>query len=166
MSRMRVIGAMTGAIISAFAVSGCEQPRYSLTGAAGAAIGGAAGGALGNQFGGGIMQTMFTAGGVILGGATGYAIGRRFEPSDKAMYGRTLSDALNGAGDGETRYWQNPETGLNGTIRPVRSYNRGENQMCRDYRSAVNFDIDVSTGAGTACRQPDGQWIPLAEAFG
>ncbi len=166
MSRMRLIGGVMGAALSALALAGCGQQRFTGAEMTGATLGAAAGGALGYQMGGGLAQSVFTAGGVLLGGATGYMIGRRFEPSDKAMYGQTLSDVLSGADDGETRYWLNPETGLNGTIRPVRSYRRGEDQVCRDYRSAVNFDVDVSTGSGTACRAPDGRWTPVAEAFG
>ena len=166
MSRMRMIGVVVGAALSAAAIAGCGQQRFTGAEITGATLGAAAGGALGYQIGGGLMQTVFTAGGVLLGGATGYMVGRRLEPSDKAMYGQTLSDALSGADDGETRHWLNPETGLNGTIRPVRSYHRGNDQLCRDYRSAVNFDVDVSTGSGTACRTPDGHWAPIAEAFG
>ncbi len=167
MSRTRMIGGVVGAAISALAVAGCGQQRFTGAEMTGATLGAAAGGALGYQIGGGLMQSAFTAGGVLLGGATGYMIGRRLEPSDKALYGQTLSDALSGADDGETRHWLNPETGLNGTVRPVRSYHRGgDDQLCRDYRSAVNFNVDVSTGSGTACRIPNGRWTPIVEAFG
>lgn len=167
MSRTRLIGGAVGAALSALLVAGCGQQRFTGAEMTGASLGAAAGGVLGYQMGGGLAQTLFTAGGVLLGGATGYMIGRRFEPSDRAMYGQTLAVALAGADDGETLHWRNPETGRNGTVRPVRSYHRGgDDRLCRDYRSAVNFEVDVATGSGTACRDTDGRWNLIAEAFG
>ena len=153
--------------LAALVASGCAQQRFSPTEMTATALGAAAGGLLGSQLGGGWAQTLFTAGGAALGGAAGYMVGRRFEASDRAMYSQVLAEALASSDDGETRHWLNPETGRNGTIRPTRSFHRGgEMQLCRDYRSAVNFETDVATGAGTACRAPDGQWVPIAAAFG
>ncbi|MBM3950938.1 MAG: glycine zipper 2TM domain-containing protein [Rhodospirillales bacterium] len=157
----------TAVVLAALAASGCGQQHFNAADVTGATLGGALGGYVGHQIGGGLGQVFFTASGALLGGAAGYMIARRFAPSDRAMYSQTLAESLDTSNDGEIRYWSNPETGLSGTIRPVRSFHRGEeNQLCRDYRSAVNFEMDVATGSGTACRAPDGQWIPLAAAFG
>jgi len=167
MSRMRMIRGAMGVALSVLAVAGCGQQRISGTEAAGAALGAAAGGMLGTQLGGGWAQMAFTVGGVALGGVTGHMIGRRFEASDRALYGRALTSSLSTVPDGETVHWQNPETGLNGTIRPTRSYHRGnDGQLCRDFRAAVNFSSDVATESGTACQMADGQWILISEAFG
>ncbi|MSP80949.1 MAG: glycine zipper 2TM domain-containing protein [Rhodospirillales bacterium] len=153
--------------LAALVATGCAQQRLTTTEMSATALGAAAGGVLGFQLGGGWARTLFTAGGSILGGATGYMVGRRLEMSDRAMYSQVLAEALAGSDDGETRHWLNPETGRNGTIRPTRSFHRGDGmQLCRDYRSAVNFESDVATGAGTACRAPDGQWVPITAAFG
>lgn len=155
------------AVLAALMASGCGQQRFNAADITGATLGGALGGYVGNQIGGGLGQVFFTTSGALLGGAAGYMVARRFAPSDRAMYNQTLAESLTASHDGETRYWTNPETGLSGTVRPVRSFHRGEeNQLCRDYRSAVNFETDVATGSGTACRDADGQWIPLAAAFG
>ncbi len=155
------------AVLAVAIASGCAQQRITMTEATGAAMGAAAGGLIGMQIGGGTGQAIFAAGGSLLGGAAGYMVARRFAPSDRAMYNQTLAESLTSSDDGETRHWANPETGRNGTVRPVRSYHRGEdNQLCRDYRSAVNFESDVATGSGTACRTPDGQWNPITAAFG
>jgi surface antigen len=162
----RKIG-VTTVLLAALVAGGCGQQRIGAYDAAGAAVGAAAGGLLGAQIGGGTGQALFTAGGSLLGGATGYMMARRFAPFDRAMYNQTLAETLAASDDGETRHWVKPDTGRSGTIRPVRSFYRGEdNQLCRDYRSAVNFESDVATGSGTACRGPDGQWVPIAAAFG
>ncbi len=154
------------ALVAAIA-SGCAQQRLSNTEMATTSLGAAAGGAIGYSLGGGLGQTLFIAAGSILGGTAGYMVGRRFAPSDRAMYTQTLAEALDTSVDGETRHWLNPDTGLNGTIRPTRTYHRGEDntQVCRDYRAAVNFDV-VTTGDGTACRGHDGQWTLIAATFG
>jgi surface antigen len=155
------------AVLAVAVASGCSPQQLNVVEVTGATLGAAAGGLVGYQIGGGMGQAVFTAGGSLLGGAAGYMIARRFAPSDRAMYNRTLAESLSSSHDGETRHWANPETGRSGTIRPVRSYYRGEEyQLCRDYRSAVNFEIDVATGSGTACQQPDGQWNPITAAFG
>lgn len=155
------------ALLAAVVASGCAQQRFNNADIAGATLGAAAGGLAGYQIGGGMGQAIFTAGGSLLGGAAGYMVARRFAPSDRAMYNQTLAESLASSDDGETRHWVNPETGRNGTVRPVRSYYRGEeNQLCRDFRSAVNFETDVATSSGTACRLPNGQWSPITAAFG
>ncbi len=157
----------TAAVLAMVMTSGCGQQRINVAEATGATIGAAAGGLVGSQIGGGWGQAFFTAGGSLLGGTAGYLVARRFAPSDRAMYNQTLAETLATSSDGETRYWTNPETGRSGTIRPVRSFHRGEeHQLCRDYRSAVNFESDVATGSGTACQSTDGQWNPISAAFG
>ena len=167
MKKPRRISKCAAVTLAALVATGCAQQRFSGAEATGATLGTAAGGLIGWQLGGGLGQTLFTAGGALLGGTAGYMVGRRFAPSDRAMYNQVLAEALASSDDGETRHWLNPETGRNGTIRPIRSFHRGdEMQLCRDYRSAVNFESDVATGTGTACRAPDGQWNPIAAAFG
>jgi surface antigen len=153
--------------LAALVATGCAQPRITGAEATGATLGAAAGGAIGYQIGGGLGQALFTASGTLLGGTAGFLVGRRFAPSDRALYNQVLAESLASSDDGETRHWLNPETGRSGTIRPIRSFHRGEErQLCRDYRSAVNFESDVATGTGTACRSPAGQWSPIAAAFG
>ena len=167
MRKSRRISNCAAWALAALVATGCAQQRFTATEMTATALGAAAGGAIGFQLGGGLTQTLFAAGGSVLGGTAGYMIARRFSMSDRAMYSQVLAEALVSSDDGETRYWLNPETGRGGTVRPTRSFHRGDGmQFCRDYRSAVNFEFDVATGAGTACRAPDGQWIPLTAAFG
>ncbi|MCC7016539.1 MAG: hypothetical protein IT564_04990 [Rhodospirillales bacterium] len=167
MRNSRRISVCVAAALAALIATGCAQQRFSGAEVTAATLGAAAGGAIGYQIGGGWGQALFTAGGTILGGTAGYLVGRRFAPSDRAMYNQVLAEALASSSDGETRHWLNPETGRSGTIRPIRSFRRGEeSQLCRDYRSAVNFESDVATGSGTACRSSDGHWSPITAAFG
>ena len=167
MRKSRRMSGCVAVALTALVAAGCAQQRFTGAEMTAVTLGAAAGGAIGYQIGGGWGQALFTAGGAVLGGTAGYMVGRRFAPSDRAMYNQVLAETLASSDDGETRHWLNPETGLNGTIRPIRSYHRGdEMQLCRDYRSAVNFETDVATGTGTACRSPDGQWQPIAAAFG
>ena len=153
--------------LAAAMAGGCAQQRLTSAELVATPLGAAAGGAIGYSLGGGVGQSLFIAVGSMLGGTAGYLAARRFSMSDRAMYTQTLAEALDTSTDGEMRYWLNPDTGLNGTIRPIRTYHRGEDaQVCRDYRAAVNFRSSVTTGAGTACRGDDGQWTPIAAAFG
>lgn len=167
MRKSRRISKCVAAALAALVATGCGQQRFSGAELTGATLGTAAGGALGYQLGGGWGQALFTSAGALVGGTAGFMVGRRFAPSDRAMYSQVLAESLASSDDGETRHWFNPETGRNGTIRPIRSFHRGDaNQLCRDYRSAVNFESDVATGTGTACLLPDGQWSPIVAAFG
>lgn len=167
MRKSRRISNCVAVVLAALVATGCAQQRFSGAELTGATLGTVAGGALGYQIGGGWGQALYTSAGALLGGTAGFMVGRRLAPSDRAMYSQVLAESLASSGDGETRHWFNPETGRNGTIRPIRSFHRGdENQLCRDYRSAVNFEFDVATGTGTACRLSDGQWSPIAAAFG
>lgn len=153
------------ALVGVLALAGCGQ-RMTTAEMVGAGVGLVVGGVVGYQFGGGTGQMLATAFGAAAGGTAGYVAGRRLSGSDRAEYERTKTEALEGARDGEVRSWSNPETGNGGMIRPVRSFAVGEERFCRDFRAAVAFDKDVTSGTGTACRERGGPWMVVADAFG
>ena len=66
---------------------------------------------------------------------------------------------LEAAPTGETTTWQNPDTGVQGTVTPTRTYQKPETQeYCREYQQTVMIGGQEETAYGTACRKPDGSW--------
>jgi len=159
---------MAGAI--AASLTGCADTVNRVSEMSWLEIGGTLGGAVvggyvGSQFGGGFGQTIFMAAGVMAGGSAGYTAARTLGPGDQVHYDTTVRQALNASADGQVVRWSNPDTGRSGIFRSVASYQRGNGQTCRNYRSSVVFDDGVFSGGGTACQQANGSWIKLHDEF-
>jgi surface antigen len=60
---------------------------------------------------------------------------------------------------GQTVQWANPQTGNSGTITPIRQGLSTIGSVCRQYHQIVNISGQVEEAYGTACRQPDGDWV-------
>ena len=98
------------------------------------------------------------AAGVILGGLTGGLIGHLVDNKDKELAAQSAKKALDTAPSGTTVTWQNPDNGHTGTVTPVRTYQTGTGQYCREYTQTVIIENRPQQSYGTACRQPDGSW--------
>ena len=98
------------------------------------------------------------AAGVILGGLTGGLIGHLVDNKDKEIAAKTTHQALETAPSGKAVPWQNPDNGHAGTVTPLRTYQTGTGQYCREYTQTVTIDNRPQQSYGTACRQPDGSW--------
>ncbi|HLB07584.1 MAG TPA: RT0821/Lpp0805 family surface protein, partial [Alphaproteobacteria bacterium] len=55
--------------------------------------------------------------------------------------------------------WYNPDSGNYGRITPQPAYQTATGAYCREYQSSVVVGGQVQSGYGTACRQPDGNWV-------
>lgn len=58
--------------------------------------------------------------------------------------------------------WVNPDTGVSGTVVPVRTYQNAVGQPCREFQRTIIIGGREERGYGTACRQPDGTWRTIA----
>jgi surface antigen len=117
--------------------------------------GAAAGGLLALGLGG---NTATVIGSTILGGLIGGAIGDRMDAADKRQAQAATSKALETAPSGTTTQWKNPDSGHSGSVTPIRTYQTGNGQYCREYRQTVMIGAEQQEAHGTACRQPDGSW--------
>jgi surface antigen len=127
-----LLGAGTGALLGA-AVAG---PGVGNT-VAGAAIGGVLGGLIGNR------------------------IGASLDERDRQMAYAAEIEALNRAPAGAPVAWRNPDSGRYGSIVPGPVYVQ-DGRNCRAYTHTIYVDGKPQTARGTACRNPDGSWTPLA----
>lgn len=124
----------------------------------GGLVGAVVGGVIGSQFGGGAGQTIFTIGGTMGGALLGAEIGRQMTDGDATRYKKAAAQAYK-APVGQTVAWNNPNTGMSGTITPTRSGEEAKSgEFCREFQQSVNVDGQVEYAYGTACQGKDGSW--------
>jgi surface antigen len=124
----------------------------ALIGGIGAA---AAGGLLGAAF---HLGPAGIIGGALLGGLAGGAIGNRMDAADKQQQAQAAQRAFETAPSGQSVPWRNPDTGHNGLVTPVRTYQASNGQYCREFQQTITVGGENHNAYGTACRQPDGSW--------
>jgi surface antigen len=117
--------------------------------------GAAAGGLLAFGLGG---NTATVIGSTLLGGLIGGAIGDRMDAADKRQAQAATSKALETAPSGTSTQWKNPDSGHDGSVTPVRTYQTSSGEYCREYRQTVMIGGEQNEAYGKACRQPDGSW--------
>jgi len=127
-----------------------ENPKAAIGGLGGAALGGLIAAAAG---GGGPAIAGAVIGGALLGALAGNMLDQR----DKRMAAEAQQRALESAPTGKPVAWTNPDTGHEGTVTPVRTYQSG-GTYCREFQSDVIVGGKSEKAYGTACRQPDGSW--------
>ena len=71
---------------------------------------------------------------------------------------RAAQDALEYQRSGTAAAWTNPDNGNEGTVTPVRTYQRNDGSYCRDFTQTITVDGEFEEASGTACRQADGTW--------
>ncbi len=59
----------------------------------------------------------------------------------------------------ETTTWRNPDNGDSETITPVETFQTKEGRYCREFVKTVTIGGEEQQAYGTACRQPDGNWV-------
>jgi surface antigen len=144
------------AAVLAFAVSGCASTGEQ-NGTMGGAVAGAALGALiGNAVDCHGCALIFGALGAAAGGAIGNNIGKKMDQADA----QRTQNAINTLPTGSSTGWQNPDTGMQYDVMPVKTY---VNTTSGDYCREVIIGSSTIGGTreevyGTACRQSDGAW--------
>ena len=145
-------------VASVMALAACTGPNaYGPKQTVGGLGGAAAGGLLGAQFGSGSGQLAATAAGVLIGALVGSEIGRTMDSVDR-MKANAAVNRAHTAPLGETVVWNNPRTGNNGAVTPVRDGTSSSGQYCREFQQMITVAGKTQQGYGTACRQPDGTW--------
>lgn len=141
-------------LLVVLAASGCatmeDNPKTTVGAMGGAAFGGLIAAAAG---GGGAAIAGAVIGGALLGGLAGNMLDQR----DKRMAAEAQQRALESAPTGRPVAWSNPDSGHQGTVTPVRTYQSGDS-YCREFQSNVTIGDKNERAHGTACRQPDGSW--------
>jgi surface antigen len=135
---------------------GPRENTGTLLGAgSGALIGAAvAGGGAGNRLAGAGI-------GALAGALIGNRIGASLDERDRQLAYAAEMDALERGQSGAPVGWRNPNSGRYGSVVPGPAYvQSGRN--CRAYTETIYIDGRPQTARGTACRNPDGSWTPLA----
>lgn len=131
--------------------SGCAT---GLNEGIGAVLGGAIAGAAASNIGEGRANVAATVAGTLIGAAIGGRIGKAIDDVDALQAEQVLETTPTG----QTRQWQNPDSGAQFAMTPIETYQRGT-APCREYEMVARIDGQREVIYGTACRGPDGRWI-------
>jgi surface antigen len=153
MSRM-VIRVAAVVMLVVIGCTGCASMESNPKTTVGALGGGAFGGLIAAAAGGGGAAI---AGAVIGGALLGGLAGNYLDQRDKQMAAQAQQRALEAAPTGTPVAWNNPDSGHQGSVTPVRTY-QSEGTYCREFQSDVIIGGKTEKAYGTACRQPDGSW--------
>ncbi len=149
---------LLAAALAVLLLAGCANADYGRKQTVGALAGAGAGGLLGAQVGKGKGQLAATAAGTLLGAFLGSEVGRSLDRADQLHASRASYQALEYAPAGDEVGWRNPDSGHYGSVTPLRTWQAGSGEYCREYQQQAAIGGAVEAVYGTACRQPDGQW--------
>lgn len=124
----------------------------------GTVTGAAAGAWVGSNIGGGAGRTVAIATGTLLGAALGRSVGESLDRADLNYYHRASQTALERGQPGQSFPWQNPQSGVSGSVTPSGYFQNQSGNYCREYTQSINIGGRMQEGHGVACRQPDGTW--------
>lgn len=151
--------------LSALVLSGCAGDRVTGAGAnqnTGTLLGAVGGALVGSQIGGGTGERVAAAvAGAAIGGLIGNRIGAALDDEDRRYAYEAQMQALDNGSPGAPIGWRNADSGRYGTIVPGPYYD-SRGLRCRSYTHTVYIDGRPQIARGTACRNPDGTWTPVA----
>jgi len=119
----------------------------------GTLVGAGSGAFIGSQIGGGTGQLAAVAIGALLGGYIGGSIGQDMDELDQYK----TQQVLEGSRTGSTVAWNNPDTDIDYSVTPTRTYESASGP-CRDYTTEAVIEGRAEIVHGTACRGSDGSW--------
>jgi surface antigen len=151
--KMTTVAAAAAVLLT---VAACEGPNQKQT--AGTILGGVGGAVAGAQIGKGRGQLVATAAGTLLGAWLGHEIGKSLDNADRVAMERASTQALETNRVGQATTWRNPDSGVTGTVTPIRTVEAAPGQYCREYQQTVTVGGKTEEAFGKACRQPDGSW--------
>lgn len=157
------------AAMACFALVACQQqPGYNngygqqsggIDKATVGTIGGAVvGGVLGSKIGKGTGNAVAIGAGTLIGAALGNSIGQSLDRADLMYQQQAASRALETHQPGQPLPWNNPQSGVSGTVVPQNYYQTADGSYCREYSQTINVGGRIEQGYGRACRQQDGTW--------
>jgi len=128
----------------------------------GTLVGAGAGALIGSQIGGDSRARVAGAvGGALLGGLIGNRIGAALDDEDKKRAYAAQMQALEAGPSGAPVAWRNPDSGRYGNIVPGPAYQQA-GTTCRPFTHTIYIDGRPQVARGSACRNPDGTWTPIA----
>ena len=149
--RQFVVAAIA-AVVLVVALGACETMSQAEQGEV---IGGVVGGVVGAQVGEGRGRTAAIIVGTLAGAMIGRRIGETMDETDRMRTAEVLNDSRTGT----ATTWVNPDTGVEYTVTPTRTYEQSSGP-CREFRldARVGDQTDQEV-YGTACLQADGSWL-------
>ena len=142
--------------VSCLALTSCQQTAgYNST--TGALIGGASGAVMGSTIGGGSGRVAATMLGAFIGTVIGSEIGGYMDELDKQKADHAFVRATK-VPVGQTIFWNNPNSGHHGYVKPLRDGTASNGDYCREFQTQVTIGGKSENAYGTACRKPDGAW--------
>ena len=141
-------------LVSLPLISGCASKMQTGT-ALGALTGGALAYGLGQDSS---KKELWTVLGIGLGAMIGQSIGQQLDERDQMLMAQTFEFAMEKAPTNETAKWENPDTGVGGSVTPTKTYSTTEGTPCREFTTTVSIGGQSEQAYGTACRQADGSW--------
>jgi len=136
-------------IASLLLLTGCNPSKQDI----GTVVGAGSGAFIGSQIGGGTGQLAAVAIGALLGGYIGGSIGQDMDELDKYKTQQVLESSPTGS----TVAWNNPDTDVDYSVTPTRTY-ESDSGPCRDYTTEAVIEGRAEIIHGTACRGDDGSW--------
>ena len=130
-------------------LTGCNPSKQDI----GTIVGAGSGAFIGSQIGGGTGQLAAVAIGALLGGYIGGSIGQDMDELDKYKTQQVLESSPTGS----TVAWNNPDTDVDYSVTPTRTY-ESNSGPCRDYTTEAVIEGRAEIIHGTACRSDDGSW--------
>ena len=130
-------------------LTGCNPSKQDI----GTVVGAGSGAFIGSQIGGGTGQLAAVAIGALLGGYIGGSIGQDMDELDKYKTQQVLESSPTGS----TVAWNNPDTDVDYSVTPTRTY-ESNSGPCRDYTTEAVIEGRAEIIHGTACRSDDGSW--------
>lgn len=130
-------------------LTGCNPTKQDI----GTLVGAGSGAFIGSQIGGGTGQLAAVAIGALLGGYIGGSIGQDMDELDQYK----TQQALETSPTGSSVAWNNPDTDIDYSVTPTRTYETASGP-CRDYTTEAVIEGRAEIVHGTACRGDDGSW--------
>lgn len=150
--RTTVIAALLGATLA-----GCQTSSMGAKEGVGTVGGAVAGGLIGSRFGGGTGKLVAVGVGTLLGAFVGREIGSSLDKADQQYADQAATRAYS-APIGQPIRWNNPQSGNQGAIVPIRDGYAEGGAYCREFQQTIVVGGRTEQAHGTACRQPDGSW--------
>jgi len=143
------ITAVSSLVILLVLLAGCNPTKQDI----GTVVGAGSGAFIGSQIGSGTGQLAAVAIGTLLGGYIGGSIGQDMDELDQYK----TQIALETSPTGSTMAWNNPDTDVDYSVTPTKTYESASGP-CREYTTEAVIEGRAEIVYGTACRENDGSW--------
>ncbi|WP_299479116.1 RT0821/Lpp0805 family surface protein [uncultured Roseibium sp.] len=81
------------------------------------------------------------------------------QTSDKTIANEKLQTALEKSLSGQATRWQNPQSGVSGSVTPLKTWKTSEGTYCRSYTESIVLASGKSLNReGVACRTGNAVW--------